>query len=64
MYNVRVSAIGSPVPLDFPCTDWELIGDGRALQLRIVEGEEERITVFPLNQIEAFIVTTREEPSK
>lgn len=64
MYKVRVGTIGSPVPMDLPCTDWELIGYGRALRLRIVEGEEDRIMVFPLNRIEAFTVTAWEEPSK
>lgn len=64
MYKVRVGTIGSPVPMDLPCTDWELIGGGRALQLRIVEETEERIMVFPLNRIEAFTVTAWEEPSK
>lgn len=64
MYKVRVGTIGSPVPMDLPCTDWELIGYGRALRLRIVEETEERIMVIPLNRIEAFTVTAWEEPSK
>lgn len=64
MYKVSVGIIGSPVPMNLPCTDWQLIGDGRALQLRIVEEAEERIMVIPLNRIEAFTVTAWEEPSK
>lgn len=64
MYNVRVSTIGSPVPMSLPCTDWQLIGGARALQLRIVEETEERIMVIPMDRIEAFIVTAWEEPTE